>query len=309
MKGHKKVFALKKVVVKYPKVSLGVCVRNCEKTISQTIESIIAQDFPHELVEIIIVDDGSADNTLSIINSYVSKINMKVKVFHGRWKGLGPSRNLVMKESEGKYIIWVDGDMTLTKDFIRKQVEFMEQHPEAGIGKGRYGTSLREKLVSDLENLEFVTATCRREYALNAPGTGGAVYRVDALKEVGGFDEEITGAGEDTDVEYRIRKAGWSILVTPAIFYERHKETWGELWNQYVWRGSGAFHLFKKRAVVTREMLWPPILTEIKRAITAYKITYRKVAFLLPFHYLFKRIAWFFGFLREYYRNKMILSN
>ena len=297
---------MKKAITEYPKVSIGVCVRNCEKTISQTIESIIAQDFPHELIEIIIVDDGSTDGTLSIINSYIPKINMEVKVFHHKWRGLGPSRNLVMKECEGKYIIWVDGDMILTKDFVRKQVEFMEQHPKAGIGKGRYGILLREKLVSDLENMEFVTATYKKEHALNAPGTGGAIYRVDALKEVGGFDEEITGAGEDTDVEYRIRKAGWSILVTPAIFYERHRETWRELWNQYVWRGSGAFHLFKKKAMVAREILWFPmtVLTEIKRAITAYKITYRKVAFLLPVHYFFKRTAWVFGFLKEYCKNK-----
>jgi len=302
---------LKKAITEYPKVSIGVCVRNCEKTISQTIESIIAQDFPHELIEIIIVDDGSTDDTLSIINSYIPKINMEVKVFHHKWRGLGPSRNLVMKECEGKYIIWVDGDMILTKDFVRKQVEFMEQHPKAGIGKGRYGILLREKLVSDLENMEFVTATYKKEHALNAPGTGGAIYRVDALKEVGGFDEEITGAGEDTDVEYRIRKAGWSILVTPAIFYERHRETWRELWNQYVWRGSGAFHLFKKKAMVAREILWFPmtVLTEIKRAITAYKITYRKVAFLLPVHYFFKRTAWVFGFLKEYCKNKIMISN
>ena len=48
-----------------PKVTIGVCARNCETTIGEAVESIIMQDYPHELIEVIFVDDGSTDGTPS----------------------------------------------------------------------------------------------------------------------------------------------------------------------------------------------------------------------------------------------------
>ena len=66
-------------------------------------------------MEVIFVDDGSEDETLSIINSYVPRMDVKVKVFHHGWKGLGLSRNVVVDSASGDYIIWVDGDMILPR--------------------------------------------------------------------------------------------------------------------------------------------------------------------------------------------------
>jgi glycosyltransferase involved in cell wall biosynthesis len=69
---------------------LAVCVRNCSSTVGKAIESILTQDYPHELMEVIFVDDGSEDETLSIIKDYASKMDMKVKIFrHHEWRGLG----------------------------------------------------------------------------------------------------------------------------------------------------------------------------------------------------------------------------
>jgi len=90
-----------------PLVTLGVCVRNGEETIKDAIESIMGQDFPQELMEVIFVDDGSVDETLSIIKSYVLKMNMAVKMLHHKWKGLGYSRNVVVNNAEGDFVLWV----------------------------------------------------------------------------------------------------------------------------------------------------------------------------------------------------------
>ena len=121
------------------KATIGVCVRNSEDHIGDAIESIVCQDFPHECIEVIFVDDGSTDGTLSVIEGYVSRMDMAVRVFHNGWRGLGVTRNVVVGNACGEYIVWVDGDMRLPRDFVRKQVEFMNQHPEVGIGKGEYG--------------------------------------------------------------------------------------------------------------------------------------------------------------------------
>ena len=85
-----------------PKVTVGICVRNGASAIGEVIESVMAQGYPHELIEVIFVDDGSTDNTLSLINNYAAKMDMKVKVFHHQWKGLGASRNVVVNNPERK---------------------------------------------------------------------------------------------------------------------------------------------------------------------------------------------------------------
>lgn len=57
--------------------TIGMCARNCEKMLRDSIDSIIRQDFPHEQMQIIFVDDGSEDRTPQIISEYVSKIDIK----------------------------------------------------------------------------------------------------------------------------------------------------------------------------------------------------------------------------------------
>ena len=284
-----------------PKVTIGVCVRNGEDHIRDAINSIIGQDFPHELMEVIFVDDGSEDRTLSIIESYVPKMNMQMKVFHHEWKGLGETRNVVVNNANGEYIIWVDCDMKLTRDFVRKQVGFMDRNEKVAVARGRFRGLPSNSLVATLENLEWIAI----DYLANKEENmdeklhfcGGSIYRVDALRNVGGFDDRIKGAGEDEDIEYRLRKAGW--LVTEGakvIFYEKRKDTWKALWNQYFWYGFSA-HLIpdNKKTMNTQSLL-----VQLLYSKTAYKLTGRKIAFLLPFQYCFKAIAFFAGFLKVY---------
>jgi glycosyltransferase involved in cell wall biosynthesis len=294
-----------------PKVTIGICVRNNATTIREAIESIIAQDYAHELMEVIFVDDGSEDKTLSIINSYIPKMNMKVKVFHHEWKGLGASRNVVVNNAEGKYIIWVDGDMILPPSHIRTQVEFMEKNPKVGVAKAKYGIMIERNIVEVLENIPFVIYDSKNvSLDLKLPGTGGAIYRVEAIRQVGGFDEKLKGAGEDQDAAFRIKNLGWLIKRSPAVFYERRSGTWSRVWLKWAWYGSGDYDLYCKNRSIFSLFKMNPLAGFVNGLLLmthAYRLVQRRFIFLLPFHMSFQMTARCIGFVKgqiSYYRQR-----
>lgn len=287
-----------------PDVTIGICIRNCENSIKEVIDSIQNQDFPHELMEVIFVDDGSTDRTLSIVSKCASSMDMRSKVFHDCWKGLGPARNVIVENANSDYIIWVDGDMTLPKDHVRKQVEFMKNNPKVGAAKAKYDIYPGESLVATLENAAFIAVDAKYGGTPTSRtlGTGGAVYRVDAIRQVGGFDDRITGTGEDMDAEHRIRKAGWLLyLGAPAKFYERRRKTWRGLWKEGFWHGYGVHYIVaKNNGIISIHKMTPfaGFLVGAYYSILSYRVLRRKIVFLLPIQYAFKRIAWCLGFAK-----------
>lgn len=293
-----------------PTITIGVCARNCENYIKDAIESILDQDFPHELIEVIFVDDGSEDKTLSIINSYIPKMDMHAKVFHQERKGLGHARNVVVANARGIFVLWVDGDMMLSKNYVKEQVEFMKQHPEVGIVKGKQALELGRNLLATLESYSR-TAGRMVDYSSEkarskALGTGGSLYRIEAISQAGGFDENLRGYNEDWDIEIRARAAGWSLLTTEAKFldYERHGLTWRSLWSKY-WRRGYYTHYFlhKNRGLIKHYRMFPPasLLTGLLHAHKLFKLTYEKKVFLLPFQYVIKMTAWYLGFTASHF--------
>lgn len=302
-------FVGKGLVAVKPIVTIGVCVRNSAFTLREAIDSIISQDFPHELMEVIFVDDGSTDKTLSIIQEYVSSTDIPARVFHDSWKGLGHVRNVVVDNAESDFILWADGDMVLSKDYVRKLVGFMKQHPELGITKGKQSLEPGGNLLATLETYSRVASRMvdysSEEAQHKSMGTGGCIYRIKAIKQVGGFDSDITGYGEDFDAEFRIRKAGWLLCTTDVQFrdYERGRISWKDLWRRYFQRGYDQHRLSRKRrAMINFNRMLPPaaFLAGLFHSVKIYRLTSRKVAFLLPLQYVFKMTAWCLGFIRYY---------
>jgi glycosyltransferase involved in cell wall biosynthesis len=281
-------------------VTIGICVKNREDLVSKAIQSVAEQEYPRNLMETIIVDDGSTDRTLSVVKTSVQELGLSARIVHQKWKGLGPARNVVVKGASSKYIIWVDSDMQLARDFVKTQVAFMEEHPHVAIAKGSYGM-YDTNIVSSLENIEFITTNSQRmrQIDANALGTGGSIYRVEAIRAVGGFNDSIKGSGEDAEAENRIRQAGWKLEITSAVFFEIRRSSWRSIWEEYFWHGKGSMQVVERKTVTSLYKFFPPfaLFVECMRITVAYKMVQRKIAILLPLHFVFKRTAWLAGLL------------
>ena len=286
-----------------PRVTIGICARNSRESIGSAFESVMQQDYPHDLMERVFVDDGSVDDTLSIARKYASRIDIPMKIFSGKWQGLGKARNTVIESANGEYIVWLDSDELLEKSFVQKQVNVMNRNYRAGIVTAHWGILPTKNMVLTLELIPSVVEYSRQQWSnpFKLPGTGGATYRVKAARQVGGFDENIMQLGEDMEIANRVRKAGWSIVSGPAVFYETHGNlsTWEALLRRYFKLGTQAGEHFRDSRrffSIYRMNPFASFVAGVLYAISGYRITKRGIVLALPFHFTLKMMAWFHGF-------------
>lgn len=283
------------------RVTIGLCVKNNETTVEGTVRSIVHQDFPHKSMDLIVVDGCSKDRTFSIIQDGLRNSDIKARFLH-EGNGLGTARQMVVDNAKGKYIIWVDGDNLLPTDHVRRQVEFMEQNPNVGIGKARNGMLPQVSLVAMLESIPFVLYDAKAGPTVTSPpATSGSIYRVKAIRQAGGFNCEIKGAGEDQDAAYRVQTIGWTIKRSATTYYEYRVKTWKALWEKYLWYGYGCHYIYLNYRNIFSLFRMSPIAGFVTGALwttDAFSATHRRSVFLLPFHFAFKMTAWCLGFAK-----------
>lgn len=107
-----------------PKVSIVVAIYNVEKYVSKCIESILKQTFTD--FELLLVNDGSKDGSLAILEEYASK-DSRIQIINKPNGGLSDARNVGMKQAQGKYIYFVDGDDFIEETLLEKCVNKLEQ--------------------------------------------------------------------------------------------------------------------------------------------------------------------------------------
>ena len=106
------------------KVSIGVPVYNVEEYLRACLDSIMNQTFKD--FEVIMVDDGSTDNSFNICQEYVARDN-RFKLIHQENKGLAGARNTCLKHMKGEYITWIDSDDVVDDNYLERLLEVQEK--------------------------------------------------------------------------------------------------------------------------------------------------------------------------------------
>lgn len=200
-------------------ISVVIPLYNKEKAIVRTMESVVKQTIAPE--EIIIVDDGSTDNSLKVVQEFARGLkhnDYKLKIVHKENGGVSSARNSGIREAKGEYVALLDGDDLWESTFIEEQISLIHDFPEASM----WGVNTAFIKNGKYWKWEQGMGDGFRGYVENYFGTthndlfcsSSVVIRKKAFEKVGYFDERIS-ASEDLDMWYRI------ILKYPVVFYDK----------------------------------------------------------------------------------------
>lgn len=103
-------------------ITVAIALYNGEKYIKRCLESVLAQTYPS--IEIIVIDDGSTDSGVKIIES----MNADIKIYHKENGGLGSARNASVKYAQGEFILCIDADDWLESNAVEMLVKTQKEH-------------------------------------------------------------------------------------------------------------------------------------------------------------------------------------
>ncbi|MFL2098026.1 glycosyltransferase family 2 protein [Marinilactibacillus psychrotolerans] len=155
------------------KLSVIVPVYNLENYIEQCIDSILVQTYSD--FELLIIDDGSTDRSLSIINDY-SKNDNRIRVITKENEGISLTRNRGIQEASGDYLYFVDGDDWIHKETLKSHMNLVEQVPNCDLVLGRMSMFFDGE--TKLKEDEFIV---ENEVVANKSGKNAFVAIIDEI--------------------------------------------------------------------------------------------------------------------------------
>ncbi len=248
-------FKHKKDIFDYPKsskifsVSILIPAYNEEDNIGKTIEHACESNYPKNKLEVIVINDGSKDDTLEVARKFLKKYK-NLKIINKKNTGKADSLNIGVKEARGELIAVVDSDSFPEKDSIKKLTGYFS---DLKMGAVTSFVTIRNKSVNFLtktQALEYIIFAWTKkllDYIDSVFVTNGplSMYRKSIVKEVGGFDKNTVT--EDIELTWNILNHGYKTsmcldakvsTIAPARF-----KKW---YNQRVRWGVGGIQVIAK---------------------------------------------------------------
>ncbi len=234
-----------------PFISIIISAYNEERTLRQCLDSLLVLEYPN--YEIIMVNDASKDNTLTILQEYQKK-SKKIKVVtYPINKGVPGARNKGMKVAKGEFFVFTDADATFPKEWPLKLIEPFMANPKIGATGGRDIAPPNQPLIQrciDYTLTSFIgTAGLRgakvrlAKYAVT--GCNFAVRR-EVVRKVGMHNEKIRWRGEEKEWCQRIREAGYEIIFVPESYILHYRRiSLKSFWTQTYKSGKARFDIIK----------------------------------------------------------------
>jgi glycosyltransferase involved in cell wall biosynthesis len=287
----------KKNIRKVSFISIVIPAYNNGRYLVRTIGSIFKQSYPTDKFEVIVVDDGSTDDTKECVERLQGSLSGSLRYFYQRNKGPSAARNLGIKNARGDIIVFTDSDCVVCESWLEEITGAYDNDRVAGVGGiikpvpgnsivSRYCAYVKMKNMPEMDKTGIV-------YLI----TANASFSKDCLDSVKGFDERYDFPGaEDRDLCCRLRKMGYYFNYNSrAVVFNSHKEDIKQLIVTYFNYGRGDSYLSLKirscqglsgfeRILNSFDMLFSPVFT-VAKIIAAFSLRLIKLPFKSLIYY------------------------
>ena len=230
-------------------VSIIIPYFNSAKFFAETLDSVLNQSYPDW--ECLLIDDGSTDESGSIVDDYTQKDTrfVSLKRENGQ-KGVSQCRNIGIEAAKGDFILFLDSDDLMDANCLKHRVEFMESEPELDFAVFQVETFGLEKNVMTSFKSDYMESFLRFDFAWTV---SSPIWRAHFLKSLGGFNTDMT-ALEDPELHVRAlqRSPNYKVEIDadPDIFYR-------------IWKTSGKPDLSRLQSVLDGYFMYMRLVDEI----------------------------------------------
>jgi len=209
-------------------ISIIVAAYNCERYIEKALQSVFSQTLSHKHYEVIVVNDGSTDNTLDILNKYSSKI----KLISQLNRGLTAACNRGIEEAKGDYIIRLDADDYFDKELLSATLKILESEPD-------YHCVYTDRYEINAWDNTSVRVNVGQDNIFDMIGCG-ILFRREVFDKIGLYRDLLF---EEYDLMLRFFDNGLKgyYLPEPLYYYVKHDSSmtsqqnyWQDGWQQLV---------------------------------------------------------------------------
>lgn len=194
-----------------PLIDIIIVTYNSEDYIASCIESIGTSLYPQGKIHVTIVDNGSRDDTVGVLEAAEYEAKLKL-IKSGKNLGFGEANNRGFQEATGDYVLFLNPDTELRESTLNNLVCH-------ALNTEQYGFAAWEARQSPYEHPKvYDPVTLETEWVSGA----GVLIASEAFKAVGGFDDNIFLYGEDVDLSWRLRMAGYHLMYIPRALVNHY---------------------------------------------------------------------------------------
>lgn len=223
-----------------PRVSVVVCSYNGARTIRDCFEGLLRLEYPN--YEVIVVDDGSTDQTASIAKEY------GFRVISTKNQGLSSARNTGLQAATGEIIAYIDDDAYPDPHWLTYLTRTLMNSTYGGLGGPNIAPQGDGPIADCIANAPGgpVHVLLSDQEAEHIPGCNMA-FRKASLEAVGGFDPQFRVAGDDVDLCWRMQERGFVLGFSPAaVVWHHRRNSLRAYWKQQKGYGKAEALLEKK---------------------------------------------------------------
>ena len=235
-----------------PLVSIILSIRNESASIGYVLSALLAQDYPANHIEILVVDGMSTDDTPEIVRHFANlHPEFRVQLLENPRRIVPIGLNLALRCAQGQVILRVDGHTLIAPDYVRQCVRALQRTQADNVGgkMNAVGRNAFGKAIALATSTPFGVGGARFHYSDREEWVDtvymGAWSR-SIFEKIGLFDEELV-RDQDDEFNYRLREQGGRILLSPAIRSEyTPRNTPSALWQQYFQYGLWKVRVMQK---------------------------------------------------------------